>query len=677
MTDGWDQADSNRLMEHYDLRSCFLPDLSGLHLRIFQFQHLLSEHLPELSAHLDTLRIEPLYLSQWFLSFFGVTCPLPMLLRIYDVILTEGASETLMRVALSLMRRNEKKILAATELEDIMHLLLSRMLWDTYGGNADELVQDFCGLNGLVTREGLQGLESRFKLIQQEGLLSPILSRSNIHSAASRFLGKFWAGTASSPKLASSPALSAPRSTSSIHRTPSKQSMASTLNSLEGSDSTSTSNSTEVSNMSRQPSADWALPKTNFSHSVVHKVAANKDRDLHSQIEDLLTALSDMQRVQTSLESDLQREREERDEDRAVVQGVLAKVRQTTIDSARLDESQRCSDGAVVQNAIDGFAKLEDRFSSSLALPSSADSQTKQQLHQNAAYWKEQHAEETARSTLLAHQVTEGEHANAQLKDQLREIRQRVQDSHRDKQRLEQAVKDLRGRRASLLESPRAAGFIGGGTIEAASSPSGLREFRLNRSRDSTASWSTTSSVASLSQVQSQATPLASSFGKRASSLQTAMPPTSLPLPTTSSVPASVPAEETARAETEAILLELVTAKTSEAVARQELEEVKGKLDSLRRLLSKGSQSGSTGTSGQTTTTTTTLPPTKASIGDAVLASGGFVTAPMAAARHKVQTSVTGQMASQLASQMHAHTANAAAGFFSGWGKRAVGVAST
>ena len=40
-----------------------------------------------------------------------------MLLRIYDIILTEGASETLMRVALSLMRRNSDRIIACTELE--------------------------------------------------------------------------------------------------------------------------------------------------------------------------------------------------------------------------------------------------------------------------------------------------------------------------------------------------------------------------------------------------------------------------------------------------------------------------------------------------------------------------------------------------------------------------------
>lgn len=125
-------ADYTRLMDHYGLRTCYLPDLSGLHLRVYQFQNLLARHRPALHAHLESLNIEPVYVSQWFLSFFAVTCPLPMLLRIYDVIFLEGAIETLMRVALSLMRRNEKKIMAYTEFEDILQFLLSRSMWDTY-----------------------------------------------------------------------------------------------------------------------------------------------------------------------------------------------------------------------------------------------------------------------------------------------------------------------------------------------------------------------------------------------------------------------------------------------------------------------------------------------------------------------------------------------------------------
>lgn len=262
---------SNRLMEHYDLRSCFLPDLSGLHLRIFQFQQLLSRHLPRLTAHLEGLQIEPLYVSQWFLSFFAVTCPLPMLLRIYDVILTEGASETLMRVALSLMRRNKDKILRCTEIEDVMQLLLSRELWDTYACDADDLVNDFVGLTGLVTRESLDSLERTFRDSQIEDLGSKAGALPGVQAAASRFLGRFWSGSATNAKV-NSLGLTSPgatgnlvasgpsRPSSFLRRTPSKQSMASTLNSIESSESHLSAVSTEATAMSRSPS-DSALSK--------------------------------------------------------------------------------------------------------------------------------------------------------------------------------------------------------------------------------------------------------------------------------------------------------------------------------------------------------------------------------------------------------------------------------
>jgi hypothetical protein len=129
---------------------------------------------------------------------FAVTCPLPMLLRIYDVILTEGASETLMRVALSLMRRNEKKILNCTEFEDIMQLLLSRGLWDTYSCNADDLVSDFVGLTGFVTHESLQALGRVSRKRRRTAQLER-LHRSQTCRQPPRFLGRFWAGSIHQP----------------------------------------------------------------------------------------------------------------------------------------------------------------------------------------------------------------------------------------------------------------------------------------------------------------------------------------------------------------------------------------------------------------------------------------------------------------------------------------------
>ena len=63
---------------------------------------------------------------------------------------------------------------------------------------------------------------------------------------------------------------------------------------------------------------------------VAAKRGGSKDKDLHGQIEDLLTALSEMQRDHAILATQLQREREEREEDRYAVRSLLDGLRKKT-----------------------------------------------------------------------------------------------------------------------------------------------------------------------------------------------------------------------------------------------------------------------------------------------------------------------------------------------------------
>ena len=479
------------------------------------------------------------------------------------MLLTEGASETLMRVALSLMRRNEKKILAATEFEDVMQLLLSRGLWDTYGCNADDLVQDFCDWTGLVTREKLQSLEENFK-----NNSSPTqTSKPGVHTAAARFLGRFWAGSglAPNPKSPSGTSLSAPgRPTGTMRRTPSKQSMASTLNSIESCDTAPSSTSTEATEMSRQASGsgDW-MPQKPGSSSAPIKIAPNKDQGLHSQIEDLLTALSDLQREHSQLESELQREREERDEDRLAVKKAIEKIKEEkgldTISESDHDEDVPLSPTAKT------VTELEERFTSNTSKRSSLMYQTKHQLRDEAIRWKDRYNQEVVRTGELSRQLTDQEREVASTKDDLRDARSRIQESHREKQRLEKLNQELKSKsRQSIIfsdDSPTSPAESVGSTT----SNSGLRELKLGRA---------STSAPRLEQPQPP------QFSKRMSSLST------------HSVLAT---EDHKPASEDALLLELVAAKTSEAVARQELEEVKGKLDSLRKLLSANASSPGAG----------------------------------------------------------------------------------
>jgi len=585
-------------MEHYDLRSCYLPDLAGLHLRIYQYQILLTRHLPDLAAHLDLLKVEPLYVSQWFLSFFAVTCPLPMLLRIYDVILAEGATETLMRVALSSMGRNQKKIMAFTEFEDVMQFLLSRGLWDTYAQHADDLVTDFVSLTGLVSRESLQNLESSFRESQNLSV-APSLKHT-----ASSLLGRFWAGSSHVfSKSGNNLTLALPnRPDSSIRRPPSKQSLASTLNSTEDASDASTL-ATEVSLMSRK--SEVAVADTT---SMLEKSSTNaKDRDLHNQIEDLLTAMNDMQRQQADLARDLQREREEREEDRNIASTLLEKLRSYDTAVREVAGGEPTEDEIATQTLLEKasgrFCTVESKRVSIL--------QTKHQLRDAASDWKQKHDLEATRCQALMMQLDKREMEHNTLKNELRDARTRIQDGLREKERLERSVQDLRSRRSPAPESPTDwySPNSESGEQRLSSYRAGLREFKLGR----------------VDSAKQQQQPV---FSKRSSSL---------------GIQAVLVTENHQPMAEDALLLELVNAKTGEAVARQELEEVKGKLDTLRKMI----QGGGAGT-----------PPAR----------GSFVEGkglPPTPGAMELTAKTPGE------SPKGAVAPTAVGGFFSGWGKKA------
>ncbi|KAF2003623.1 hypothetical protein P154DRAFT_519855 [Amniculicola lignicola CBS 123094] len=614
-----------RLMEDYDLRSCFLPDLSGLHLRIFQFQRLLHQHMPKLAAHLDALGIESAYLSQWFLSFFAITCPLPMLFRIYDVLFAEGASETIMRVALALMKRNEERILGLEEFEDVMQLLLGRSLWDPYGRNAksaDELVNDFVNFTNDVTKESLQRLEAQFREQQEKDNGSNV----KVSKSAASFLGRLWGPSNSSTKSASlSPGLTAPsRPLSFLRRTPSKQSLASTLNSIEGSDSSTGTQSTALTDISRGSTADNMSFKSGHE-SVAMSIRMGhsaKDRDLHYQIEQLLMSVSQLQRQNSEFEAALQKQREDRREDHRIVRNVLDKLRnkhtslaapstresrrRTTITSATLTPPDLDAGPAtpLPQSVADVTELLDNRFPvTQTRHRASSMFETKEILRDSLARTKEQLASETIRATSLARDLNDRDAELHIARDALKDTRNRLQDSYNQNQKLERTIQELRqharkasgpwshGADATPDTSPSLSRSSTADSALSTTTTSGLRELRLGRT----------------SSQKSQKPP---QFTKRASSLAT-----QTILTTT---------DNQSPADNEALLLELVNSKTAEAIAKQELEELKSRFEGMKKAM------------GVQTPNATSVPP------------------------------------SGISTPAATPPAGAAGGFWSGWGKRSV-----
>lgn len=152
-----------KLMEDYELRSMFTADMAGLQLRMYQFEQLFASQFPDLYEHFTALEVNNIYASQWFLSFFAVTCPLAMLVRIFDLTFAEGAVPTLMRVALAVMKRNKHILLAFDDEEQILQHMLSRCIWDSYGLDADLLMTDVSAISA-CTNAKLRDLEIEFKL---------------------------------------------------------------------------------------------------------------------------------------------------------------------------------------------------------------------------------------------------------------------------------------------------------------------------------------------------------------------------------------------------------------------------------------------------------------------------------------------------------------------------------
>ncbi|SPO04276.1 related to GTPase-activating protein (GAP) [Cephalotrichum gorgonifer] len=120
-----------RLMDHYHLRDLFIHDMPGLHLHLYQFERLLEDLEPALYCHLRRRAVSPhLYATQWFLTLFAYRFPLQLVLRIYDLILSDGLS-AILRFGLVLMQKNAAALLAISDMQQLTTFLKDK-LFDVY-----------------------------------------------------------------------------------------------------------------------------------------------------------------------------------------------------------------------------------------------------------------------------------------------------------------------------------------------------------------------------------------------------------------------------------------------------------------------------------------------------------------------------------------------------------------
>ncbi len=120
-----------RLMNHYQLRDLFIQDMPGLHMHLYQFERLLEDLEPALYCHLHRRGITPqLYATPWFLTLFSYRFPLQLVLRIYDLIFSEGLS-AIIKFGIVLMQKNASALLAMSDMGQLTVFLKDR-LFDAY-----------------------------------------------------------------------------------------------------------------------------------------------------------------------------------------------------------------------------------------------------------------------------------------------------------------------------------------------------------------------------------------------------------------------------------------------------------------------------------------------------------------------------------------------------------------
>ncbi|KAF3071203.1 GTPase-activating protein GYP5 [Daldinia childiae] len=120
-----------RLMNQYKLRDLFIQDMPGLHMHLYQFERLLEDFEPALYCHLHRRGISPhLYATQWFLTLFAYRFPLQLVLRIYDLIFSEGLS-AILKFGIVLMQKNSAALLDMTDMGQLTNFLRDK-LFDVY-----------------------------------------------------------------------------------------------------------------------------------------------------------------------------------------------------------------------------------------------------------------------------------------------------------------------------------------------------------------------------------------------------------------------------------------------------------------------------------------------------------------------------------------------------------------
>ncbi|KAG0305627.1 GTPase-activating protein [Dissophora globulifera] len=153
-----------RMMNNYEMRGHYTPDMSMLQQRLFQFEQLMEETVPLVFKHLRNQGIRStMYASQWFMTLFAYKFPLELVYRVYDIILVEGV-DSMLRFAIALLKANHDRILSL-DFEVLIEFLKSG-LFGYYTNEPGLFIQD--AYNVKVTPKKLAQYAQKYQAMIQK-----------------------------------------------------------------------------------------------------------------------------------------------------------------------------------------------------------------------------------------------------------------------------------------------------------------------------------------------------------------------------------------------------------------------------------------------------------------------------------------------------------------------------
>ncbi|KAF9578932.1 hypothetical protein BGW38_005027 [Lunasporangiospora selenospora] len=185
----------------------------------------------------------------------------------------QGAPETIMRVAVALLKKNEEKLMQLQEFEDLLEAL-SSTLYEAYDGNAGSVIKDAMALSSVITKDKLDALAMSYlaELEDQQKRAGEVTSK--------RFRDRFGASKA---KVEEKPAVAPVAATQTKAAAPAAPKRAGSRLSIAASFGSSAS-------LTNETEEEESTDSSNLSR------VNNTEAMLLEQIQELAKALSTLQR---------------------------------------------------------------------------------------------------------------------------------------------------------------------------------------------------------------------------------------------------------------------------------------------------------------------------------------------------------------------------------------------